>query len=216
MEIREIAGESSANQTYLHLALNDAVSAYHQTHETISHHPPLTEETATPELTSLHHTLELQRATTLILASCCVEALANLYLAHKTTPEQFAVLERVNFLEKWTVVPSFLVPNYSFPRDGELYHDLKRLRACRNGIIHLKEEVSREGSVMHPGSYPDPGSDEHLFVARCGSLPERLLAHLASFDKTDAVMQLAMVLATAPMMRVFRLAGERRNGPNSG
>jgi len=31
MEIREIAGESSANQTYLHLALNDAVSAYQQT-----------------------------------------------------------------------------------------------------------------------------------------------------------------------------------------
>lgn len=131
MKVTEISG-SSAYQTYLQLALDDAVTAYQVTHEAVSGQPPLTEETATPQLTLLHYRLEQQRATALLLAACCVEALGNLYLAHKSTPEQFAILEWAKFLDKWTVLPSLFVPDYSFPRDGELYQDLKRLNARRN------------------------------------------------------------------------------------
>jgi hypothetical protein len=203
MEVREIGG-SSGYQAYLQLALDDAVSAYQETHEAVSCHPPLTEETATPELTLLHYALEQRRATALVLAACCVEALANLYLAQKTTPEQFAILEWARFLDKWTVLPSLFLPGYTFPKDGELYQDLKRLNARRNALVHLKEEVSRDGAVLHPGSHPDTASDENVFIGKCRSLPDRLLAHLASFDQTEAIKQVNMVLAIAPVMREMR------------
>jgi hypothetical protein len=108
MKITEIGG-SSAYQAYLQLALDDAVAAYQVTHEAVSAQPPLTEETATPQLTLLYYRLEQQRATALLLAACCVEALGNLYLAHKSTPEQFAILEWAKFLDKWTVLPSLFV-----------------------------------------------------------------------------------------------------------
>jgi hypothetical protein len=187
----------------LQVALDGAVSAYQKAYEAVSCHPPLTEETAAgdPELPLRYYALAQRGATALVLAACCVEALANLYLAHKTTPEQFAILERTRFLEKWTVLPSLFVPGYSFPKDEELYHDLKRLNACRNALVHLKEEVSREGSILHPGSRPDVASDENVFIGRCRSLPDRLLAHLALLDETEAIMQVKGVLATAHWMR---------------
>ena len=119
MEITEIGG-SSGYQAYLHLALDEAVSAYEQAHEEVSRHPALTEESATPELTLLHYTLGQRRATAMILAACCVEAVANLYLSHKATPEQFVLLEWAKFIDKWTVLPSLFVPGYSLPKDGEL------------------------------------------------------------------------------------------------
>jgi len=203
MEVREIGG-SSGYQAYLQLALDDAVSAYQEAYEAVSRHPPLTEETPNPELTLLHYTLEQRRATALVLAACCVEALANLYLAQKTTAEQFAILEWARFIEKWTVLPSLFVPGYSFPKDGELYQDLKRLNARRNALVHLKEEVSRDGTILHPGLRPDSASDENVFIGRCRSLPDRLRAHLASFDKTEAIMQINMVLAIAPTIREMR------------
>jgi hypothetical protein len=201
MKITTLGG-SSGYQVYLHLALDEAVLAYQAAHEAISRHPPFSEHTATPELTLLYYTLERRRATALILAACCVEAVANLYLSLKTTAEQFALLEWAKFLEKWTVVPSLFVPGYSFPKDGELYQDLKRLNARRNSLVHLKEEVTtRGGAVLHAGLHPEAASDEHVFVGRCRSLPDKLLSHLASFDKTDAIGQVRLVLAISPFMQ---------------
>jgi hypothetical protein len=184
------------------LALDEAVLAYQAAHEATSRYPALSEHTATPELTLLYCTLEKIRATALILAACCGEAAANLYLSLKTTAEQFALLEWAKFLEKWTVVPSLFVPGYSFPKDGKLYQDLKRLNARRNSLVHLKEEVTtRGGAVPHAGSHPEAASDEHVFVGRCRSLPDKLLSHLASFDKIDASSQVRLVLAISPFMQ---------------
>jgi len=154
----------------------------------------------------LHYSLERRRITALVLAACCVEALANLYLAQKTTSEQFAVLERAAFLDKWVVLPSLFLPGYSLPKDQELYQDLKRLNVRRNALVHLKEEVTRGDWVVHPPFHPEVASDEHVFVGRCRSLPERLLTHLAAFDKTDAIAQVSGVLAvTATMREMSRL-----------
>jgi hypothetical protein len=199
MEVEEIGG-SSSYQVYLHMALDDAVSAYQKTHKAVSRHPPLTEKTANPELTWLKYALEQRRATTLVLAACCHEALANLYLAQKTTSEEFAILKWTRFLEKWTVLPSLFVPNYSFPKDGELYQDLKRLSARRNALVHLKEAVSRDGATLHP----EVASDESVFIGRCQSLPDRLLEHLASFDKTDVIVQIKTVRELVPVLRKMR------------
>jgi len=212
MKITEIGG-CSGYQVHLLLALDNAVIAYEETHDAVSRNPPLTEESATPELTFLHYSLEQRRATALILASCCVEALANLYLAHKTTPEQFAILQWAKFLDKWTVVPSLFLPEYSLPKDHELYQDLKRLNARRNALVHLKEEVTHGDSVRHRGLHPEVASDECVFVGRCRSLPERLLAHVASFDKTDAITHVSMILAVARTMReISRQQGAAPDG----
>lgn len=203
MEITERG--SSGYQVHLHWALDEAVFAYQVAHEAMSGHPPLSEDTATPELTLLWYTRERRRAVALILAACCVEAVANLYLSLKTTPDQFALLEWAKFLEKWTVVPSLFIPGYSFPKDGELYQDLKRLNSRRNSLVHLKEEVTGQtaGTVRHAGLHPDTASDEHVFVGRCRSLPDRLVSHLASFDKTDAMFQVRMILAVRPLMQTL-------------
>lgn len=202
MKITELKG-ASGYQTYLYLALGDAIDEYQKVKAKVAQQQPLTDETATPTLTMLHYTLEKRRATALLLAASCVEAVANLYLAFKATPEQFAVLERATFLEKWTAIPSLFVAGYTFPKDGELYQDLKRLHARRNALVHLKEKVSLGGVVLHPGSFPESSGDEHVFVARCRSLPERLVSHLASFDKTDAVAPIQVFFAAAKVIKTM-------------
>lgn len=201
MKVTELQG-FSGYQMYLHLALDDAVAEYQKVQAVVAQQPRLTEETATPQLTMLHYSLEQKRATAILLAASCVEAVANLYLGLKATPEQFAVLERATFLEKWTVLPSLFISGYNFPKDSELYQDLKRLHARRNALAHLKEEVSFGGVVLHSGSLPESAGDEHVFVGRCQSLPERLLSHLASFDKTGTLTEIQMILAG---VKTFRL-----------
>ena len=178
---------TSGYQTHLHMALKDAVARYAEAREAASKHPPLTEHTATPELTILHYTLEQRRAAALLLAAATVEAVANLYLRFKANPEQLSLLERATFIEKWTVVPSLFIPECTFPKDGELHQDLKRLHARRNALAHSKEEVSVGGQASHPGFTPEYTGDEHVFVARCGTLPTRLVLHLGLFDKSQAL-----------------------------
>lgn len=203
-EIKELQG-NSGYQIYLHLALDEAVAAYEKAHAAVIRQP-LTEESATLELTMLHYALEQRRATALLLAAASVEAVANLYLGVKATPEQFTLLERATFLEKWTVLPSLFLSHYEFPKGGELYQDLTRLHARRNALVHLKEEVRRDGLVLHPGSPPQRAGDEHVFVTRCRSLPDKLVAHLASFDNSDALASIHWILALAATFRAIRPA----------
>jgi hypothetical protein len=128
--------------------------------------------------------LEVKSAVVILFTACYVEALANLYLAFKTTTDQLSVLESASFLEKWTVVPSLFLPDYAFPRDGELYHDLKRLHQRRNALVHLKERVAWGEDVEHKGALPKSDGDEYAFLCRCRTLPLRLVEHVDKFDKT--------------------------------
>ena len=178
------------------MALKNAVAQYAQAWEATSSYPPLTEDTATPELTILHYNLEQRRVVALLLAASSVEAVANLYLRFKVNAEQLSFLERATFIEKWTVVPSLFIP-YTFPKDSELYQDLKRLHTRRNSLAHLKEEVSLGGQAAHPGSMPDYAGDEHIFVARCGTLPARLVSHVGSFDKSEALTSIRAFIGLA-------------------
>jgi hypothetical protein len=200
MKITELGG-FSGYQTHLHLALDEAVSAYEMAHELVRQRQPLSEQTATPELTALRYALEMKRVTALIIAACCVEAAANLYLGLKATPDQFAMLEWATLEDKWTVVPSLFVPEYSFPKTGQLYQDLKRLIFARNSLVHLKEEVTtRGGDKITAGSRPKPATDELAFIGRCRSMPSQLLLHLESFDKTGAVGNVRMAVEFRPRL----------------
>jgi hypothetical protein len=173
----------SAYHIYLNLALNEAIDEYERTYAEIQNYPQLTKESP-PEVIRLHYRLEQKYATAILLTACCVEAISNLLLAMKTTPDQFATLQRASFIEKWTVAPSLFMPGYTLPRDGELYQDLKRLQNRRNALAHLKEEVVRDEVVVHPGSLPEIAGDEHIFLGRCRTLPLRLVKHVTEFDKS--------------------------------
>lgn len=133
----------------------------------------------------------------MLLAASCVEGLANLYLATKTTPEQFAVLERATPIEKWVVLPGLFLKDYTFPKDGELYHDLKGVIDRRNSLMHLKEEVTRGGEVIHEGKLPKKAGDEHAFIGRCATLPVRLVQHVTRFDLSSNVEHLGLTLSFA-------------------
>jgi len=180
-------GGFSGYHIYLNLALDEAVGEYERTFTEIQNHPSFTEEIEEDEtlgLIRLQYRLKQKFTTTILLAACCVEALGNLFLAIKTTPDQFASLERASFIEKWTVIPSQFLPEYTLPQDGQLYGDLRRLQIYRNAIAHLKEEVIRGKTVVHSGSLPKTASDEHVFISRCRTLPIRLVKHLIKFDQS--------------------------------
>jgi len=177
-------GEWSGYHIFFKIGLEEAVNEYERVHAEIQSHPPLSMETGTPEEISLHYNLEVKSAAVILFTACYVEALANLYLAFKTTTDQLSVLESASFLEKWTVVPSLFLPDYAFPRDEELYHDLKRLHQRRNALVHLKEEVAWGEDVKHKGALPKSDGDEYAFLCRCRTLPLRLVEHVAKFDET--------------------------------
>jgi len=177
------AGEWSGHYLFLNIGLEEAVNEYERVHAEIQSHPPLSKETGTPEEILLHYNLEVKSAAVILFTACYVEALANLYLAFKTTTAQLSVLESTSFLEKWTVVPSLFRPDYAFPRDGELHHDLKRLSQRRNALVHLKEKVAWGKEVEHKGNLPRSDGDEHAFLCRCRTLPLRLVEHVAKFDE---------------------------------
>lgn len=197
-----LESSSSAQQTSLHFALYHALDEYERVYEEVQKHPDLTEDTATPELTFLYYQWEQWRVTSLILAAACVEAAANLYIAFKATPEQFAELEWEHFMDKWTKVPALFLKAYALPRGGQLYQDLKRLNQRRNALLHMKEDVTRNGKVIKGrkvGNYT--AKDEHQFVLRCRTLTDRLVQHLRRFDRTDAMTSVGMVTVFAAAYR---------------
>lgn len=179
---------SSGYHVQLHLALKDAVEAYNELLRDVKARPPLTEESATAEVMKLHYAWEQKRITVILLAAACVEAIANVYLMIKASPEQFKVLDSATFVEKWVVLPSLFLKDYSFPKEGVLYQDLKLLQERRNALLHLKERVSIEGKLKHKGTQPKRAGDEDAFIGRCGTLPQRLAAHLATFDRESMML----------------------------
>lgn len=197
-----LVSSSTGHQTSLHFALYHALDEYERVYEEVQKNPVLTEETATPELTFLQYQWEQWRVTALILAAACVEAAANLYIGFKATPEQFAELEWEHFLDKWTKVPKLFVKTYVLPKDRQPYQDLKRLNQRRNELLHMKEHITRNGKVIsgnRVGNYTV--NDEHEFVKRCRTLTERLVKHLAQFDRTEEMINVGMLTGFAAVYR---------------
>jgi hypothetical protein len=190
--------DHTIDQLVLHQELKEAVNAYASIHAELNSHLPLNEGIGTPQLWKLTETVEQKRAVVILLAASCVESVANLWLGLKASAEQFAVLERATFIEKWTVVPSYFLEGYTFPKGDELYADLKILHSHRNALVHLKEEISKGGVLVHDGSLLKPTGDEHQFTLRCQTLARRLAEHLAQFDQSvdmSSVMALWLLAA---------------------
>lgn len=185
---------SSAYHLYIYLALRETVKGYEQVAQEITNCPELTEETATPQLTRLYYLRKQKAATVVVLAASCVEALGNLYLALKTTPEQFKTLERTNLIDKWVVLPSLFLPGYIFPKGEQLYCDLRQLCKQRDSLMHLKEEITQGEEVVHKGNLPEAAGDEHAFLGRCAILPIKLVQHLANYDSTETIRHMQFCL----------------------
>ncbi len=195
MEVAEVGG-FGANYAYLYFALQEAVEEYQQRKRRTEMSPPVPEETG-GDLIRLYYALDQARATVILLAAACVEAIANVYLAMKTTPEQFAVLESAAFIEKWMVLPTLFLQGYVFPKGSTLAQDLKLLHDRRNGLLHMKAMVTKGGVVIHKGTRPTVPGDEDAFIKRCASLPIRLIEHVASFDPAGAVAAIHFTLSAA-------------------
>jgi hypothetical protein len=136
--------------------------------------------------------LEESRIVVTLLSCSFIEALANFYISLKCKSEQFKILERVGLLDKWTAVPSLFIPEYHFPKNSELYRDLKMLNDTRNRISHSKPEIVTDGQVTHEGFLPKIPKSSRAFAETITSLPLRLVKHLSAFDKSEDVTTLLM------------------------
>ncbi len=141
--------------------------------------------------------LEASRIVVTLLAHSFIEALANFYISLKCKSEQFKVLERGSLMNKWMVIPSRFIPEYSFPENGKLREDLKMLNETRNRISHFKPTIITDGQTTHEGFLPEIPKSSGEFVESITSLPLRLLKHLSLFDKSGDVTTLLMTSGLA-------------------
>jgi hypothetical protein len=119
----------------------------------------------------------------IVCVASYIEALVNHYLSCRLSSEHFALLDKSNVMEKWTVVPSLFIPRYSFSTVDSLYMDLDALVKRRNGIAHAKPPVIEKGKKVRRGKQPR-NDIEHDQVLNWIKLPDRLIEHLRSNDKS--------------------------------
>ena len=128
--------------------------------------------------------LEEAQIVIILLAHSFIEALANFYLLLKTTPDQFNIIEKTGLIDKWTVVPSLFLKDYTFPKGEKIYNDLKELNGRRNAITHCKPQVIIDDEIVLEGNLQIKYKKSHEFMDSCMSLPKRLVDHLGKFDKS--------------------------------
>jgi hypothetical protein len=121
-------------------------------------------------------------AVIILLTNSLIEALANFYLTNKCDEEQFKTLERLSTLDKLVVVPKLLLKQYEFPKDEELYYDLKLLLDLRTSLVHPKPRVTVNEATTHKGNLAKKSSVLALTPEKCVSLPARVVAHIWNFD----------------------------------
>jgi hypothetical protein len=128
--------------------------------------------------------VETAKLALIVLLASYIEAVSNLYLSMKLDTAQFELVERSSLLDKWLTVPSFFLPGYQFPAGTSLHEDLVTLIKRRNGIVHPKPELSRDGKVIHRGNLP-ASEVEHGKVKKWLTLPKRLADHLHQYDHSQ-------------------------------
>jgi hypothetical protein len=123
------------------------------------------------------------RLKVIILAATYVEALANLYLSIKLDAEQFAAVDRLEFVAKWTSIPSLFLPGYALPKGGAIFGDLKTLVNQRNAVVHIKPKITNSGNVIQEGNLPKK-IQIHSQIKRWDRLPDALVENLGKYDNS--------------------------------
>jgi hypothetical protein len=124
---------------------------------------------------------EEYRLKIIVFTAIYVEALANLYLSIKLNDEQFAAVDRLEILMKWTSIPSLFLEGYSLPKGEALFSDLKTLVGQRNAIAHMKPRITKSDEIIQEGNLPKNIS-VHSQIERWDLLPDGLISNLGKYD----------------------------------
>lgn len=118
-----------------------------------------------------------QYVTVVMLSHALCEALINAILAvglAKTkSTELFAVLDKVDFKQKWLTAPKVLDSTYEFPKGIAMYESLVKLTKQRNALVHHKVQLHVDGVKAFNGSGFErlPYDKECSWLRRFFSLP---------------------------------------------
>lgn len=146
------------------------------------------------DMVEMMDSIEERRIVLAILTASLLEAVANVYLALKLNPSQFAIFEMCSVIDKWVVIPSLILPNFSFPKGGDLHESLTTLIRRRNWIAHMKPQVECNGKRVHKGNCPKTSKSDHQLILGWLALPVRLIDNLAKYDTSAEFRHLEMSL----------------------
>lgn len=137
-----------------------------------------------------------QFVTVILLAHALSEALINavlaIGLADAGATELFPLLERTEFKEKWLYAPKSFARDYKFPEGSALHETLVMLTRHRNALVHLKIDLTVDGSRVLKGTEfeREQYADERQWMRRYFSLPY----DLAEFARKAAAPLAIMLL----------------------
>jgi hypothetical protein len=155
------------------------------------------------------HTFLQQEATQhlrlkiIILEAVYVEALVNLYLSLKLGADQFAAIDRVDLVQKWTAIPSMMVPKYTLPKSGALYGDLKALVSQRNAIVHMKPRIADGDKIVHAGSFAKK-IPIHRQIVRWATLPRGLMENIGKADSSNEFFEFQIMSSISTFENVLQ------------
>jgi len=134
--------------------------------------------------------VEIRRLTVVVLTCVFLESVINFYLCTKLSTDDFQKVDRLGLEKKWSQIPASFLTGYSLSSSPDLLRDLHEVTQRRHAIAHSKPKISIDGDNRHAGNEPTPQLDEHAFIGRCASLPERLVANLLNSDSDSHFLHL--------------------------
>jgi hypothetical protein len=114
---------------------------------------------------SINHA-EAAKAGCILATAAWVEALANLVFTLRLKKDEFEAIDRLNIIDKWTVMMPFVVPAFSLPKEGQLFQALRELIYDRNALTHAKPMATEGDTVVHKGQSPKYSIGKHDAVIR--------------------------------------------------
>jgi len=138
-------------------------------------------------------TVDSSRIIITLLSCSYLEGMINFYIESKTDAEQFIIFDRRPLLEKWVTIPRLFIPQYTLPKNEQLYNDLFLLIKERNAIAHPKPIFDINGKRVHKGDEHKPPINGHEFTLRNASLPSKLIENLWRYDQSDVVRLIKFV-----------------------
>jgi hypothetical protein len=135
---------------------------------------------------SINHA-EAGKTGCILATAAWVEALANLVFTLRLKKDEFEAIDRLNIIDKWTVMMPFVVPAFSLPKEGQLFQALRELIYDRNALTHAKPMATEGDTIVHKGQSPKYSIGKHDAVIRklreWVALPKALVQELRKADQ---------------------------------